>query len=144
MQADNTRAVCDQEKRANIEGEVWMGATRADGCRRVDEETWEKCYDGAIVARWSSVNRGCFELAMRKLYRETHKRNSRPQQQEQVLFFSVFFGSFGILDRILLLAFRWEQYHDTASSGFEYSHHWNRGKYCPVCAGKQVTVSRDV
>ena len=50
--------VCVQEKHANTEGEMQMGATRADGCRRLDEETWEQCYDGATVARWSPVNRG--------------------------------------------------------------------------------------
>ena len=27
-----------------------MGTTRADGCRRLDEEAWEQCYDVATVA----------------------------------------------------------------------------------------------
>ena len=43
---------------ANTEGEVQMGTTRADGCRRLDEETWEQRYDVGTVARWSPVNRG--------------------------------------------------------------------------------------
>ena len=58
MQADSTRTVRDQEKHANAESEVPMGTTRADGGRRLDEETWEQCHDGAALARWSSVNRG--------------------------------------------------------------------------------------
>ena len=39
----------------NAEGEVQMGARRADGCRRLDEEAWEQYYDAAIV-----VTRGPF------------------------------------------------------------------------------------
>ena len=35
-----------------------MGAARADGCRRRDEEAWEQYYDAATVARWSPINRG--------------------------------------------------------------------------------------
>ena len=31
LQTDSTRTVCDQEKHANIEGEVQMGTTRANG-----------------------------------------------------------------------------------------------------------------
>ena len=48
----------DQEEHADTEGEVQMGTTRADGRRRLDEETWEQCYDVATVARWCPVNRG--------------------------------------------------------------------------------------
>ena len=58
MQTDSTRTVCDQEEHANTEGEVQMGTTRRDGCRRHDEEAWQQCYDVATVARWSPVNRG--------------------------------------------------------------------------------------
>ena len=58
LQTDSTRTVRDQEKHANTESEVQIGTTRADGCRRLDEEAWEQCYDGATVARWSPVNRG--------------------------------------------------------------------------------------
>ena len=50
--------VCDQEEHANTEGEEQMGTTRADGCRRLDEEAWEQRYDVVTVARWSPVNRG--------------------------------------------------------------------------------------
>ena len=59
-----------------------MGTTRADGRRRLDEEAWEQRYDVATVARWCPVNRDeDRELAMRKLYRESHKRNLRPRRQ---------------------------------------------------------------
>ena len=57
-QTDNTRTVHDQEEHANIEGEVQMRTTRANGGRRFDEETWEQCYDVATVARGSSLKRG--------------------------------------------------------------------------------------
>ena len=40
----------DQKKHADTEGEMQMGTTRADGCRRLDEEAWEQCYDVATVA----------------------------------------------------------------------------------------------
>ena len=75
--------VCDQEEHANTEGEVQMGAARADGCRRFDEEAWGtalRCLrllrDGVL-----SIVDEVRELAMRKVYRETHKRNLRPHQQ---------------------------------------------------------------
>ena len=34
------------------EGEVRMCTTRADGCRRLDEEAWEQCYDVAKIESW--------------------------------------------------------------------------------------------
>ena len=46
----------DQEEHADIEGEVQMGPTRADGRRRFDEEAWEQCYYVATAARWSPIN----------------------------------------------------------------------------------------
>ena len=46
------------EQHADTEGEVQVGTTRADGRRRLDEETWEQCYDVATVARWCPINRG--------------------------------------------------------------------------------------
>ena len=58
LQTDSTITVRDQEKYANTEGEVQMGTTRADGCRRLDEEAWEQRNDVATVARQSLVNRG--------------------------------------------------------------------------------------
>ena len=76
-----TRTVCDQEKYANTEGEVQMGTTRADGSRRIDEEAWEQRYDVATVARRSPIVDEDRELAMRKVNRETHKRNQRPHRQ---------------------------------------------------------------
>ena len=78
----------DQKEPADIEGEVQMGTTRADGRRRLDEKPWEQFYDVATVARWCPINRGRLsivdedrELAMRKANREPHKRNLRPHQQ---------------------------------------------------------------
>ena len=35
-----------------------MGATRADGCRRIDEEAWEQHYGVTTIARWNPLNRG--------------------------------------------------------------------------------------
>ena len=32
LQTDSTRIVCDKEEHANIEGEVQMGTSRANGC----------------------------------------------------------------------------------------------------------------
>ena len=58
LQTDSTRTLCDQEKYANIEGEVQMGTTRADGSRLLDEDAWEQRYHVATVARRSPVNRG--------------------------------------------------------------------------------------
>ena len=58
LQTDSTRIMRDQKEHADIEGEVQMGTTRADGRRRLDAEAWEQCYDVATVARWSPVNRG--------------------------------------------------------------------------------------
>ena len=49
------------------DGEMQMGTTRADGCR---------LRDGVL-----SIVDEDRELAMRKVYRETHKRNLRPHQQ---------------------------------------------------------------
>ena len=46
------------EKRTNIEGEMQMGAARADGGRRFDEEAWDQYYVAAAVAGWSPFNRG--------------------------------------------------------------------------------------
>ena len=72
----------DQEKHANTESEVQMGTTRADGGRRLDEETREQCYDAGTVARWSAVNRMKTKNWRReKFFRETHKRNLRPHRQ---------------------------------------------------------------
>ena len=34
----------------------------------------------------------------------------------------------------------WEQYHDTATSGTDYSDLRNRDNFCSVCVGKHVTV----
>ena len=42
----------------NMEGEMQMGAARADGGRRLDEEAWEQYYEAAAVAGWSPFNRG--------------------------------------------------------------------------------------
>ena len=62
---------------------------------------------------------------------------------KQVLSLSCIFGSFGVLDRFLLLLVRWwQQYHDTATSGADYSDLRNRDIWCSVCVGKHVTVSR--
>ena len=61
---ESTRTVCDQEEHANTEGKVQLGTTRADGCRRLDEEAWEQRYD---VATGRDEDR---ELAMRKMYSE--------------------------------------------------------------------------
>ena len=65
----------DLEKLADTEGEVQMGTTRADGRRRLDAETWDKVLrllrDGVLS----------IVVAVRKVYRETHKRNVRPHQQ---------------------------------------------------------------
>ena len=58
LQTNSTRTVCVQEEHANTEGEVQMGTTRADGCRRLDEEAWEQRYDVVTFARWCPVNRG--------------------------------------------------------------------------------------
>ena len=44
---------------------------------------------------------------------------------------------------LLVLVFRFEQYHDTATSGFEYSVFRILDRPCPVCVGKHVTVTRD-
>ena len=57
MQTDSTRIMRDQKEHADTEGEVQMGTTRADGCRRLDREEWEQRYDVATAARWSAVNR---------------------------------------------------------------------------------------
>ena len=82
MQTDSTRIMRDQKEHADTEGEVQMGTTRADGCRRLDEEAREQCDNAATVARWSPVNRGRRSRAGdEKVYRETHKRNLRPHQQ---------------------------------------------------------------
>ena len=50
LRTDSTRIMRDQKKHADTEGEMQMGTTRADGCRRLDEEAWEQCYDVATVA----------------------------------------------------------------------------------------------
>ena len=74
--------LCDQDKYANTEDEVQMGTTRADGSRRLDEEAWNSVTmlrllrDGVL-----SIVDEDRELAMRKVYRETHKRNPRPHRQ---------------------------------------------------------------
>ena len=83
LQTDSTRIMRDQKEHADTKGEVQMGTKREDGCLRLDEEAWEQCYDVATVLRdgvLSTVDEDR-ELAMRKVYRETHKRNLRPHQQ---------------------------------------------------------------
>ena len=40
----------------NADGEVQTGATRADDCRRLDEEAWEQYYDAATVPRRGSFS----------------------------------------------------------------------------------------
>ena len=82
-QTDSTRTVCDQEQHANTEGEVQMGTTRADGCRRFAEER-----HGNSVTMLRLLRDGVLsvvdedrKLATRKVYRATHKLNLRPHQQ---------------------------------------------------------------
>ena len=58
MQTDSTRIMRDQKEHADTEGEVQMGTSRADGCRRLDEEACEQRYDVVTVAGRSLVNRG--------------------------------------------------------------------------------------
>ena len=53
LQADRTRVMRDQEEHTNAEGEMQMGTSRADGCRRLDEEAWEHCNGVATLARSS-------------------------------------------------------------------------------------------
>ena len=54
-----------------------------------------------------------------------------------------FVGSFGVLDRFLLLLVCWcEQYHGTATSGTDYSDLRNGDNFCSVYVGKHVGVSR--
>ena len=64
-------------------------------------------------------------------------------KRKQVLSLSCIFGSFGVLDRfLLLLVCWWELYHDTATSVTDYSDLRNRDNFCSVCVGKHVTASR--
>ena len=44
---------------------------------------------------------------------------------------------------MLVLVFKCEQYHDTATSGIEYSDLRILDRPCPVCVGKHITVTRD-
>ena len=58
---------------------------------------------------------------------------------KQVLSLSCIFGSFGVLGRfLLLLVCWWEQYHDTATSGTDYSDLRKRDNFCSACVGKHV------
>ena len=50
--------MCDQKEHANTEGEVQMGTSRADGCRRLDEEAQEQYDNAATAARWGPLNHG--------------------------------------------------------------------------------------
>ena len=43
--------LCDQKEYANTEGDMQMGTTRADGCRRLDNQAREQRDDAATVAR---------------------------------------------------------------------------------------------
>ena len=53
--------MCDQKEHANTEGEVQMGTTRADGCRRLDEEAWRTalrccdCYEIESFQSWMKI-----------------------------------------------------------------------------------------
>ena len=81
LQTDSTRIMRDQKEHADTEGEVQMGTTRAD----VDAITQKH---GNSVTMLRLLRDGVLsivdedrELAMRKVYRETLKRNLRPHQQ---------------------------------------------------------------
>ena len=71
----------DQEEHADTEGEMQMGTTRSDG-RRLTKRHGNSVTmlrllrDGVL-----SIEDEDQELAMRKVYRETHKSNLRPHQQ---------------------------------------------------------------
>ena len=47
---DRARIMCNPKEHANIDSKVQMGPARADGCRRLDEETWEQYYDVTTAA----------------------------------------------------------------------------------------------